>query len=272
MSQSLQVLSRRSTDGGARTHVPCGDPMSIIQRPVTAYEAHLAKGPDNTTVGRQLRRLVDRLLHDFPPETGGTVLLSAISNDSLAADVGGMLASELSGRQATRVTLLDADLTSRTLTRRFAALNEPGFSDALEDKMIGSMPRLATSLERVHFVSAGTSTISDRNLRWEAVQASLAELAGGSAYVLVVTGASQTETTRALARYCDGTYLIAPVGQADRSETSEWVRPLSAGSARIMGCIATHPVGAPGLNRPSASRSSRSTRRSGRRPLRKSSR
>ena len=121
----------------------------------TTYEMALANGLQEPRVGRQLRRLADNVAQDFPPITGGTLLLAGVGTSSHTADVAAQLGRHFTTTQQGDVILVDADATSRVLTQRFAATKERGLAEAIQDALPAARFALNTAIPRLRLLPFG---------------------------------------------------------------------------------------------------------------------
>ena len=118
----------------------------------TTYEMCLALEHDDLRLQRQLRRLVDTIIGQFPAEQGGTLLFAGSGSSSHVADVAGSVARQLTTVTQGSVVLVDADGVDRVLTQRFAATTEKGLAEALQDGVPAGRFVVSTAVPRMAFL------------------------------------------------------------------------------------------------------------------------
>lgn len=205
----------------------------------TTYEMCLADNHDDPRLARQYRRLLNAVVAEMPPDIGGTILVTGAGSSSHVADVVGQLARLLTTDCQCDVLLADVDAEHRVLSQRFAAAGDHGIVDALQDRLPVRSWAARTVVSRLTFLPFGQGLAWRRTLAAEAVRELMADCRKSFRYTLLAGGGELSPLTQHVARYCDATYLVVQLGQADRSETVQRTQVLVSCGARLLGCIAT---------------------------------
>lgn len=205
----------------------------------TTYEVALRRGPEDSRLARQLRRLAEHIAVECPHEHRATILIAGTPPDAHAADVAGLLACEFTGRFGGRTLLVDADGEQKVLTQRFAAVGQP----ALAEILLNDLPlRRAISqslVPQLEILPYGDSSPTRRTLEPERVRVLLQGLKRTYSYVIVSGGSCQDAVTKCLARYCDATYMVLQLGKTERQQALATVDFLTCAGARLLGSVAT---------------------------------
>jgi len=205
----------------------------------TTYEMCLALEHDEPRLIRQFHRLAETIISQFPPDQGGTIFFAGAGSSSHVADVSGYVAKQLTEQCHGDVILVDADAADRVLTQRFAAGTEKGLVEALQDGTPAARFVVSTAIARMAFLAFGESLASRRTIASQAVRDAVAEWKTTYRYTVVAGGATLSTLTGLLARHCDATYLVVPLGQADQQQTALVAQKLTAAGARLLGSVAT---------------------------------
>jgi len=205
----------------------------------TTYEMCLALEHDDPRLLRQFRRLMETIGEQFPPAQGGVLLFAGTGSSSHVADVAGGLARQLTTLCHSHVVLVDADGTDRVLTQRFAAATEKGLADALQDAVPAGRYAVSTAVPRMAFLPFGDVASGRLAISPDAVREVVAEWRANYRYTVIAAGATLAKLTGWLGRFCDATYLVVQLGQADRGHAAYLARALTAAGARLMGTVAT---------------------------------
>ena len=155
------------------------------------------------------------------------------------ADVAGSIAQQMTTVCHSGVILVDADAVDRVLTQRFAAETEQGLAEALQDSIPAGRFAVTTAVPRMAFLASGHSLPLQRAVSPQAVREVVAEWKASYRYTVVAAGATLSKLTGWLARFCDATYLVVQLGQADRQHAAFMTRALTAAGGRLMGGVAT---------------------------------
>jgi Mrp family chromosome partitioning ATPase len=226
-----------------RTLAPFDTPPIPIVEPSSAagttYEMCLADEQDDPRLTRQYRRLLNAVMTELPPTSGGTILVTGTGSSSHVADVVGQLARLLTTECQSDVLLADVDAGQRVLSQRFAAAGDHGFVDALQDRLPVRNWAAKTVVARLSFLPFGQGTSWRRALVPEAARELVADCRKSFRYTLLAGGGEVSPLTQHLARHCDATYLVVQLGQADRLKTVQCTHELVSCGARLLGCIAT---------------------------------
>ncbi len=226
------------------SHRPVADEVLPAPNPVgTTYEMCLALEPDEPRLVRQFHRLVETIIGQFPPDQGGTILFTGAGSSSHVADVAGYVANQMTTKCHSDVILVDADAGDRVLTQRFAAGTEKGLVEALQDAAPAGRFVVSTAVPRLAFLAFGESLVSRRAVSAQAIRDVVAEWRTNYRYTVVAAGTAPSTLTPWLARYCDATYLVVQLGQADKQQAAHVARQLTAAGARLLGSVATGVMG-----------------------------
>jgi Mrp family chromosome partitioning ATPase len=208
----------------------------------TTYEQALLQGPTDPRLARQVARLADELTGQFPQDTGGALLLTGVAAGSHVADVAGLLARQLSGQCQREVLLVDGDGCQKVLSQRFAAGQEPGLAAAVlgTDSIRRSV--VASAVPQLSFLPYGQRPLTRRATAWPPIAALLGDLRREFRYIVIAGSACPDSLTEVLGRLCDATYVVVPLGRADRSQCAQVTERLSGAGARLLGAIVTGVV------------------------------
>lgn len=250
MVQALKQLDDHPAEHAAKTlPAPAAAPdesraavetvVRSDQPAATTYEMSLAHGPDDSRLVRQMRRFTDKIVGEFPPDMGGSLFFSGVASGGHVADVAAQLARQLTERRESDVLLIDADAGRKVLSQRFAASAECGLGEALQETLDAGKLVVASAIARLHFLPFGAASLSRRTTPWSAVQSMVADLRRNYRYVIFAGGTTHDVLSEALGRFCDGTYLLVPLGRAERDESSQAARRLTASGARLLGAVVT---------------------------------
>ncbi len=236
ISVPLSANSTRTLAPSDVPVVPVAEPMAAAG---TTYEMCLADDRDDPRLTRQYRRLLNAVVAEMPPATGGTILVTGAGSSSHVADVVGQLARLLTIDCQCDVLLADVDADQRVWSQRFAAAGDHGFVDALQDRLPVRNWAARTVVSRLTFLPFGQGLAWRRTLVAEAVRDLLSDCRKSFRYTLLAGGSEMSPLTQHVARHCDATYLVVQLGQADRLKTVQRTQELVSCGARLLGCIAT---------------------------------
>ncbi len=203
------------------------------------YQQLLIDGPHDPRISRQFRRLVDNIMRDFPRQDGGILMFAGVGSSGHIADVAGQVARQLALVPDSDVLLVDADAEQRVLTHRFAAVDEPGLSEALQEQSGVATAILPSVIRNLRFLPFGGALRIRSSASSRQMKLVLAELKSRARYVIVSTGAGWQLLHALAGRHSDGTYLVVQMGAADQQATTELASRLTASGARLLGCVAT---------------------------------
>jgi Mrp family chromosome partitioning ATPase len=205
----------------------------------TTYELALRQGGSDPRLARQVRRLAAAVTGEFPPEVGGIMLLGGVAAGGHVADVAGLLACALGEQYEQEVLLVDADGAQKILSQRFAATAEAGLAAAVHCDVVPRHTLVSSILPRLRFLPYGHSAIPRRVLERQTLQCVLTDLKRDFRYIVVAGGTTVDPLLKALGRCCEGTYLVIPLGQAERDRSAAVIQRLTACGARLLGAIVT---------------------------------
>jgi Mrp family chromosome partitioning ATPase len=239
MSRVVQAITRPTRAMSASFRPVADDAVPLPNPAGTTYEMCLALEHDEPRLIRQFHRLVETITGQFPPDQGGTILFTGAGSSGHVADVAGYVAKQMTIECHSDVILVDADAGDRVLTQRFAAGTEKGLVEALQDAAPTGRFVVSTAVPRLAFLAFGESPVSRRTVSSQAIRNVVADWKTNYRYTVVAAGTALSTLTPWLARYCDATYLVVQLGQADKHQLAHFARQLTASGARLLGSVAT---------------------------------
>ncbi len=205
----------------------------------TTYEVALQRGPEDARLARQVRRLTDRVVAEFPRDRRAALLIAGVPSDNHAADVAGLFARELANRFRGKTLLVDADGEHKVLSQRFAAVGERALADILIDQLPPRRAILPSLVPNLDVLPYGDASPTRRTLEPTRVRLLIDGLKKSHAYVIVSAGGCQDIVTETLARCCDATYLVLQLGKTERLQAAATESYFAHAGARLMGAIVT---------------------------------
>jgi Mrp family chromosome partitioning ATPase len=185
------------------------------------------------------QRLAAGILAQLTPGRGAVLMFTSPCDGRATAAVLAQLAPALAERTAGGVLLVDADFQHPQIAGQFGADAAAGLCEALSGKAGWSDAVRPTAVPRLHVLPGGPLAAGqDGTGESPDLGRLLRELAPHYALVLVAAGPLSRPEAAPIAAACEGTYLVAPLGQTSRRAVRQAARAIRRCRGRLMGCVA----------------------------------
>lgn len=213
-----------------------GPRAESVTRP-SAWETTIHADLENATTTAAIQSLVERWQADRGVNKPSTLLVASLAQPRFAAEVAMRAAALLARTTEEPVLLIDAD-TEGAISRRLAIIGKPGLTELLSPQDAHGETIFPTATPRLHVLPRGRSAWPPARPP-AAIPFLLNELANDYPWLIVVAGEADSPPVTALARACEGTYVVTPLGETSLALAEQRLAALQTAGARILGAIAT---------------------------------
>lgn len=203
----------------------------------SAWETNIHADLDDAVRAAPIHELVARWRNDAAGRTTSALLVASLAQPQFAGEVAMRAAAQLARTTHHSVLLIDAD-PEGAVSRRLAIIGKPGLTELLAPDDAHGETIFPTATPRLHVLPRGRG-IWPASADTAVTQRLLRELAHEYGWIIVVSGDTTSPAVGAFARVCDGTYVVAPLGDTNLEVAEQQLAALHAAGARIFGAIAT---------------------------------
>ena len=209
-------------------------------RPPSELEETVRDNLSDDCMAQQYRELAERIVAQLPEAAPAAVLLVAAEQQPHVPIAVAHVAMTLADRAEGQVLILDANLSNKYLSGKAGLKDKPGLVEAISGGKSWQDLVVATASEHLDILPAGRglslklSSIAN-DLTWL-----MGRLKGRYRFILIDAGPVATRAADAMARVCDGTFLLVRLGQTETADAASAMTSLQSAGSRVLGCVVTN--------------------------------
>jgi len=187
---------------------------------------------------RHYRDLADNILSRLPADDGAVLLFTSPDDDRQDPGTLVALAAVLSDRLPGEVLVVDCDFRRGRLADHFGVHPDQGLADVLRGEASWQDVVFRTGTDGLSVLPGANSSAPDGRPPERLDPVPLLDELRRHYRLVLLDGASPAHAqTAAVARWCDGTYLVIRLGRTPRRGARQAIRDIQQGGGRVLGSV-----------------------------------